>query len=114
MARDNDTYGFNRQDAEEMIDRLIDEEAEPLQSTIQMVHQSLIAYTPVGGIAARSGSSVSSATCTIYELDSGSLSATTDTISVNNLSTTAVAGEVYIFAVQETRSGEFIAVWEDC
>lgn len=73
---------------------------------------SYILQTPGGGIAARSGSTVSSANCTVYNALGGTLTSAGFTLPVYNLSTTAVVGSVYIVAVMA--GGVLIAVWEDC
>lgn len=74
--------------------------------------QSLVCKTPGGGIAAKSGTTPGSATCTIWKRTGTTLSATTRTVKVWNLSTTAVAETVEIVAVP-TNIG-YVAVWEDC
>lgn len=63
-------------------------------------------------IAARSGSTLSSQSCTVYTATSGTLASTSSTITVYNLSTEAVAANAYIIAA--LISGIWIAVWEDC
>lgn len=75
---------------------------------------SVVAYTPSGGIAARSGSTVSSASCTVYDRSGSTISASSPSrsVAVYNLSTTAVAASVYIVATL-TNIG-YVAVWEDC
>ena len=74
--------------------------------------EALVCKTPGGGIAARSGTTVSSATCTVWKRTGTTLSATTSTVTVYNLSPTAVAATVEIVAVP-TNIG-LVAVWEDC
>jgi hypothetical protein len=73
---------------------------------------SLVMKSPGGGIAARSGTTVSSATCTVWERSGTTLSAGTRTETVYNLSTTAVAATVFIVA--ELTNIGWVAVWEDC
>jgi hypothetical protein len=79
-----------------------------------------VCKTPVGGIPARSGTTVGSATCDVYYInDSNVLTQYSEggvnmTIVVKNLSTTAVAGSVYIIPAQERVTGRYVAVWEDC
>lgn len=67
--------------------------------------------TPGGGIAARSGTTVSSATCTEYKLVSGMLTTNTDTATVYNPWPVAIAAGYYIMAQKEQVSGEWIALF---
>lgn len=73
---------------------------------------AMVCKTPGGGIAARSGTTVSSATCTAWNRASSTLSAGSATITVYNLSTTAVAATAFIVA--ELTNIGWVAVWEDC
>lgn len=57
---------------------------------------AIIAKTPSGGIPARSGSVVSSAVCTVYAINDGSLASASEDVSVYNISPSAVAGNTYI------------------
>ncbi len=72
----------------------------------------VVMKTPGGGIAARSGTTISSATCTQWNRSGSTLSASTETYAVYGLSTTAVANSVFIVAIP-TNIG-WLAVWEDC
>ena len=73
---------------------------------------SYILQTPSGGIAARSGTTVSFANCTVFSVVGTTLTSAGFTLPVGNLSTTAVAGSAYIVAVMA--GGALVAVWEDC
>lgn len=74
-----------------------------------------IALTPVIGIPARSGTSVGSASCTFYEIDSSNeLTATSVTESVYNLSSVAVTGATYVVCNREYISGKWVVVMESC
>lgn len=73
---------------------------------------SKVLKSPSGGIAALSGTTISSATCTQWDRSGSTISAGSDTETVYNLSTTAVASNAMIVAV-ETNMG-WVAVWEDC
>lgn len=77
--------------------------------------------TPAGGIAARSGTTLSSAVCTVKRINStNQLVTATDgagnaiTVTVFNLSGSAVAGSALIAAQQEIASGKLIVNVEDC
>lgn len=104
-------YGFNSFDAESLVQLIDNGRIGGRESHIRSPI-NFIAYTPVGGIAARSGSTVSSADCTIYAINGTTLTASSITVPVFNLSTTAVAGSKYI--VTQLAGGVHIAVWEDC
>jgi hypothetical protein len=75
-----------------------------------------IAKTPSGGIAARSGDTVTMVDCDIYYLSgTGSTRTVTPTgitLPVGNMSTTAIAGSVYIMVAPF--GGALMAPWEDC
>lgn len=79
-----------------------------------------IVKTPVGGIPARSGTTPGSATCTLWTNAGGALAEWDNTqgdaqsVTVYNLSTTAVAAEAYVVACQEMLGGTLLALWEDC
>ena len=72
----------------------------------------LLMQTPSGGIGARSGTTLSSATCTLWSRSGSTISAASRTETVYNLSTTAVGGTKYIIAIP-TNIG-YVAGWEDC
>jgi len=72
-------------------------------------HSSVIVKTPSGGIPARSGTTLGSASCTIQVVDKSNDSISDgSSIDVLNLSTTAVAGTTYINAIRD-RAGNFVA-----
>ena len=69
-----------------------------------------IVQTPGGGIAARSGTTVGSATCTEYKIASGTLTTNTDTITVKNIWPFAIPASMYILAAKEQITGEWVAI----
>ncbi len=72
-------------------------------------YSSVIVKTPSGGIPARSGTTLGSASCTIQVVDKSNDSISDgSSIDVLNLSTTAVAGDTYINAIRD-RAGNFVA-----
>jgi len=72
-------------------------------------HSSVIVKTPSGGIPARAGTTLGSASCTIQVVDKSNDSISAgSSIDVLNLSTTAVAGTTYINAIRD-RAGNFVA-----
>jgi hypothetical protein len=111
---DDQTFGFNEPDALELVQLIgnADGEHNNWHGVPGDGGSGIVMKTPVGGIAARSGTTVSSATCTQWDRSGSTMSAGTATYTVYNLSTTAVAATVFIVAVQ-TNIG-WVAVWEDC
>lgn len=73
----------------------------------QTNYASYIVKTPSGGIPARSGTTLGSATCTVQNVSTTTIS---DGISetVLNLSDTAIAGSTYVMATRD-RQGNYIA-----
>lgn len=65
--------------------------------------------TPGGGIAARSGTTVASASCVEYKIVSGTLTTNTDTLDVINPWPIAIPGDYYITAQQEALTSKWIA-----
>lgn len=68
--------------------------------------------TPSGGIAARSGATLGSATCTHYTVTGGTRASTSDTVTVYNDFTTAIGGSTDIVAIRV--DGIWLAIAEDC
>ena len=110
MVKDNHVYGFSPEDADHLLQNLGRAEGESDRG--DTAPALLIAKAPSGGIAARSGSSVSSATCVVQAISAGVISATSISVPVYNLSTTAVGPDAYV--VCAWAGGCLIAVWEDC
>jgi hypothetical protein len=72
-----------------------------------------LAQTPGGGIAARSGTTVSSASCTIWRNINGTLESTGITLTVYNFATTAIGATKYII-VNRDKQGTWWVVAADC
>lgn len=73
------------------------------------------AKTPVGGIPARVGDALGSATCEIYERDADDeLVATGREETVWNISGTAVEGSAWIVIATENRRRDFVVIVESC
>lgn len=68
--------------------------------------------TPVGGIAARSGATLGSATCTMLTIAGGTRATTAATATVYNNFTSAVGGSVDIVAAKI--DGVWSVIAEDC
>jgi hypothetical protein len=110
--QDESTYGFSKADASELIQSIGGSEETYREGLVRARGKSLVCITGGSGIAARSGTTVSSATCTIVNRSGSTISTGSSTITVYNLSTTAVGNSVYIVA-EPTNIG-YVAVWEDC
>ncbi len=89
---------------------------DPIVDEVETGLQMFVAKTPGGGIAAASGDTPGSASCTLgYIDDNGDLQTTVHTETVYNMATGgSIAGSTWITAHQEAGSGKYIAVWEDC
>lgn len=112
MTLDENTYGFSRQDAGELINMIGSEDSESVNDTLDGRH-AIIVQTPEGGIPARSGATVGKATCTIFRVTSAdALESTGVSVSVINLATEAVAGSVYGQA--KRASGRWVLDYEEC
>lgn len=94
------TYGFNSADANALLDLIATHDVEHEEIKPIGVGGGIIVQTPGGGIAARSGTSVSSASCTQFTISSGSLSTLTDTVTVFNIWPFAIPANYYIIALQ--------------
>lgn len=115
-------YGFNDRSVAEQLKRMAEGQTPMLPAESPSV--AFMYLTPSGGIPARSGTTLGKADCTPYWLavdsstgdctlevmqyDSVDISDTT----IYNASTTAVAGDSYIFAFE--CFNVLIAIWEDC
>ena len=108
MAEDTNVWGFNKNDATQLLTVIGGEdvayrENEPIYDGGSNVGIKLF-QTPGGGIAARSGTTVSSATCTEFKLVSGTLTTNTMTATVYNPWPVAIPASYYITAVKESIS----------
>jgi len=112
VARDEKTYGFNKDDANALLESIGNGESTfPLGGGGQQ-QLSRIFQTPSGGIAARSGTTAGSASCTEYYVSGSTITATGSSFTVHNIFGTAIGGEVYITA--KLIRGKWIADAEDC
>jgi hypothetical protein len=112
MARDEKTYGFNKDDANALIESIGNGESTfPLGGGGQQ-QLSRIFQTPPGGIAARSGTTAGSASCTEYYVSGSTITATGKSYTVYNIFGTTIGSEVYITA--KLVRGKWIMDAEDC
>jgi len=74
-----------------------------------------IALTPSGGIPARSTTTPGTASCTFCKIDdTPTITTTSVTETVYNISGLAVSGDTYVFVNREYISGKWIVVMESC
>ena len=118
MAADQGVFGFNRNDAQQLVNLIGSQGGEVKQFEYDlttaaagtMVH----AYTPAGGIPARSSLTMGSATCDLYDSTTGGvLSDSGDNITVYNMASAAVAGSTHIIAAKN-QAGIYVCIVEDC
>lgn len=107
---DEHVYGFSKTDAMQLLQRL------GIGAEVSLGNGghsgAYIVKSPSGGIAGRSGTTVTFGDCDVYSIIGTTLTAAGFTVRATNLSTTAVASAVYgviLFA-----GGVQICVWEDC
>ena len=86
---------------------IVDFDTKPRRNSRQSSNFKIVQAT--GGIAARSGVTLGSATCTEFRITAGDLATNTSTITVRNLSLFAIPANAYVLAFQESISGEWIA-----
>lgn len=72
-----------------------------------VINRSVVVQVPSEGIAARSGLTISSAECTIFNVVNGVFVDTTRKIDVYNMMETAIGGDAYVLAELE-RGGDYI------
>lgn len=117
MAADQKVFGFNQNDAQQIINLLGSTGGEVKQFEYDLSRRLGVvvhAYTPAGGIPARASLTMGSATCDLYDSNSsGVLSDSTQNITVYNMASTAVAGNTHIVAAKNT-AGLYVCIVEDC
>ena len=110
---DNSTYGFSKRDAQALLSKI-----RTSAHTIPEMKprggggggSAKIVQTPGGGIAARSGTTAGSATCTEFKLSGSTITTNTDTITVYNIWPFAIPASMYILATKELLSNQWIAL----
>lgn len=111
--RDETTYGFRKADAEALVQKIGNGQRSFRQGLVRGNSSVVRAFaTPGGGIAARSGSTLGSATCTQLTLEGGTRATTTNSVTVYNDFTTAIGGSADIIATRI--DGIWVAIAEDC
>lgn len=123
MAKDERTYGFNKQDADALIESIgVRNEVFPTRraggsgggGSGPSSQHGVIIKTPSGGIAARSGTTVSSASCDVFSIVGTTLTDTGNNIDVYNISISPVGASKYGLAKKEYATGKWVIDFEDC
>jgi hypothetical protein len=112
MAKDESTYGFNKDDATSLIASINSPATSYSEGGSSTGLAARVFETPGGGITARSGTTLGTGTCTHFRIAGGVLATSGDTYVVRNLGTEAVPGNIYIQAVRI--EGIWVANWEQC
>jgi len=118
MAADQKVFGFNQNDAQQIIKLLGSTGGEVKQFEYDLtkapVGTMVHAYTPAGGIPARSTLTMGNASCDLYNSTTGGvLSDSGSNITVYNMATSAVAGSTHIIAAKN-QAGIYVCIVEDC
>jgi hypothetical protein len=114
MTIDNSTYGFNRDDAGELIQLIGGRDVEWEELKPNQNNRPYHAVTKSGGIAARSSLTMGSATVDLYACSSaGVLSDSGVDVTAYNMATSAVAANAHIM-IQRNSAGLWVVIVEDC
>lgn len=109
--QDNHIYGFNKLDSLELLQKIGGNTGSG-GSVAPQLFAGYIIKAPTGGIAGRSGTTVTFEDCDVYYIDGTTLTSSGDTVPVGNMSATAVASEAW--GMTFWAGGALLAVWEDC
>ena len=114
--KDDSTYGFSKPDAEALLEKigLRDEIIQGRQRPVRGGGSDGVKFfvTGGGGIGARSGATLGSATCTMLTVAGGTRATTSTTATVYNDFLTAIGGSVDIAAAKV--DGIWLVIAEDC
>ncbi len=114
MAQDEHTYGFSKADASDLAQMIGNGDGEYREGGVRGGggggSAGKIFLTPGGGIAARVGTSVSSATCTMYKFVGGTLTTDTTTAAVYNPWPVAIPAGFYLIAIKEDSTNQWVAM----
>lgn len=118
MGADQGVFGFNRNDAQQLVNLIGSQGGEVKQFeydlTTAPVGTMVHAYTPAGGIPARSTLTMGNASCDLYNSTTGGVLSDSGTnITVYNMATSAVAGSTHIIAAKN-QAGIYVCIVEDC
>ena len=114
---DNHTYGFSRPDANALVDSIGvtgQEGVEHPEFAVRMMPNYVRhAVAPSGGIPAKSGSTMGSASCTLQTCSASGVLSNGGSGTVYNPSTTAIAGSAAIVYMVNS-AGLRVAIVESC
>jgi hypothetical protein len=112
-GRDENTYGFRKDDADALVNMIGMGEAETTGRRLGGSQFAALIMTPIGGIPPRVGTLLGSAICDTYTISSGNeLIPTGSTIEVLNMTATPVEGDAYGQA--KRISGRWVIDVEEC
>lgn len=109
---DDAGYVLSEFDANWVVNNAGQKERDRIETVRRIGPQCVLCKNGGTEIAARAGSTLSSQSCTVYKATGGTLDSLSRTITVYNLSTTAVAADAYIIALLV--GDTYLAGWEDC
>jgi hypothetical protein len=114
-----DVFGFNSRDAEDLIASIGGgDRTERLNFGTggggTATRDTIIVKTKVGGIPARSGTTIGAADCDVFEVVGTTLTDAGYDVEVINITLGAVAGSVYGVASRELNSDQWVLVVEEC
>jgi hypothetical protein len=116
MSRPQKTWGFQERETAEQLKRMVGNvDAEYVEGKVRQsgAARTQVFFTPSGGIAARSGATLGSATCTRISVAGGTRAVTSKTETVyNDFTGGAIGGSVDIVAA--LIDGIWVAISEDC
>ena len=120
MAIDEATYGFNREDTESLLACIGG--GDQVQRRVGFVgggfsnarRDTIIIKTKAGGIPARSGTTIGSASCDVFEIVGTTLTDAGYDVDVINITLGSVLGNVYGVASRELNSDQWVLIVEEC
>jgi len=112
-APDEATYGFSKADAGDLVQLIGNVDGEHPEGRVRGGNSQIKHFAaPVGGIPARSGSTLGSATCTLLTIAGGTRAGTSTSHTVYNNFTSAVGASADIVAARI--NGIWSVIAEDC
>jgi hypothetical protein len=116
MGADNEAYAFNKNDAQQLVNMLGGIAGEFADGNVDLNKRSTVVHakTPLAGIPARSGLTMGSALCDLFDCNSsGALVDSLKNITVYNMASSGVAGNKQIIAAKNS-AGLYVCIVEDC
>jgi hypothetical protein len=110
--QDETTYGFSKTDAADLVQLVGSREGTYVEGMVRSRRSGSdvrVIQSPGGGIPARSGTTVGSATCAVHKIVGSTITDNTSTIVVKNIDLVAIPAGMYLLAVKESITGFYIA-----